>query len=358
MTPDQALQEASTGNLRPVYLLVGEERHLESEVLKALREATLAGGVPGLNEDQFQAGESTVDHVLAAARTLPMMAKRRLVVARGLERWEGRDGKEPAAGRDAKHDPFERLLEYAKSPASTTTLLLVGSGLDKRRRIVNTARNEGWLVACEPLARADLPQWIVRRVQARGNRIDASTADLIAELVGPDLAPVADAVERLCLYAGEGQPITEEAVSECVVKLRPGTVWELLGAIGRRDRGAALRALAEVFEPHEGPRLIGLIAWSTRQLLRFESAMREGLPPPEAAKRAGAPPFKARELAQQVKGLPAGELERWLVTLSELDLNLKGGSKRPAQAVLEAGILELCRAPERRGAARPSPPKA
>ena len=91
MTPDQAIQEAKTQALRPVYLLVGEEHYLVAAVLKALREASLAGGIAGLNEDQFQAGETSVDAVLAAARTLPMLAKRRTVIARGLERWESRD---------------------------------------------------------------------------------------------------------------------------------------------------------------------------------------------------------------------------------------------------------------------------
>ena len=49
MTPEQALREARERSLRPVYLLVGEELYLQSAVIKALREATLEGGTPGLN---------------------------------------------------------------------------------------------------------------------------------------------------------------------------------------------------------------------------------------------------------------------------------------------------------------------
>ena len=52
---------------------------------------------------------------------------------------------------------------------------------------------------------------------------------------------------------------------------------------------------------------------------------------------------KARELAEQVKRIARPELERWLLTLAELDYALKGGSKRPAKSVLEHGILKLCR---------------
>jgi DNA polymerase-3 subunit delta len=151
-------------------------------------------------------------------------------------------------------------------------------------------------------------------------------------------------VERLCLYVGDGNEIEEDSVATCIVRLRAASVWELVGAVGRRDAGAALAALADVYDPQDrGLRLLGVLAWSTRQLLRFDSALRGGASPDQAAIRAGAPPFKARELNQQLKSLPRADLERWPELLARLDLELKGGSRRPAQAVLEAAILKLCR---------------
>lgn len=342
MTPDQALAEAARGELRPVYLVAGEEALLASSVVAALKAATMKGGIAGLNEDQHQAGEADVDRVLGDARTLPMMAKRRFVLVRGLERWEPRAGK--PEGKVTDKDPLEKLLDYAKAPSPSTVLVLLGAGVDKRRKLYTVARADGFLVACEPLARHELPQWIEQRVQARGCKINASVADLLAELTGPELSPVADAVERLCLYVGDGNEIEEDSVATCIVRLRAASVWELVGAVGRRDAGAALAALADVYDPQDrGLRLLGVLAWSTRQLLRFDSALRGGASPDQAAIRAGAPPFKARELNQQLKSLPRADLERWPELLARLDLELKGGSRRPAQAVLEAAILKLCR---------------
>jgi DNA polymerase-3 subunit delta len=343
VTPEQALAEAAQGELRPVYLVAGEEAFLASQVVTQLKAAACKGGVAGLNEDAFQAGEADVDRVLAAACTLPMMAKRRFVLVRGLERWEPKAGGK-SEGKPSDRDPFEKLLDYAKDPAKSTVLVLLGAGIDKRRKLYTVARSEGFLVACDTLARGDLPPWIQRRVSQRGCKISASVADLLAELTGPELSPVADAVERLCLYAGDGAEISEEAVSTCIVRLRTASVWELVAAVGRRDAGAALAALADVYDPQDrGLRLLGVLAWSTRQLLRFESAVRQGASPEQAAMRAGAPPFKARELSQQVKALPRVELERWPELLARLDLELKGVSRRPPQAILESAILTLCR---------------
>ena len=351
MTPEQAIQEAAEQKLRPVYLLIGDERHLESKVVQALKAAATKGGIPGLNEDQIQAQESDVETALSAARTLPMMAKRRFVLVRGLEHWEGREGSE--AKESKAQPPLDRLLEYCQAPSPSTTLVLVGGSLDKRRKLVTVARKDGWLVSCEALARADLPGFIERAARERGNPLEPGVADLIAELAGPELGPVTDALERCCLYAGVGNAVTEDVVAECVVRLRTKTVWELVGAVGKRDSGAALAALSEVYDPQDrGLRLLGVLAWSTRQMLRFESALSEGLSPNDAAVRAGAPPFKARELAEQVKRIARVDLERWLETLAELDYALKGGSKRPAKSVLEHGILKLCRGSDTRPAQR------
>jgi DNA polymerase-3 subunit delta len=344
VTPDQALAEAAQGELRPVYLVAGEEAYLASGVVQALKAACLKGGIAGLNEDQYQAGEAEIDKVLAAARTLPMMAKRRYVLLRGLERWEPKAGSK-SEGKVTDKDPLEKLLDYAKAPSPSTVLVLLGGGIDKRRKLYTQAKADGFLVVCEPLSRSDLPQWIEQRVRARGCSINPSVADLLAELTGPELSPVADAVERLCLYAGDGNEITEDSVATCIVRLRAASVWELVSAVGRRDAGAALAALADVYDPQDrGLRLLGVLAWSTRQLLRFDSALRGGASPDQAAIRAGAPPFKARELSQQVKALPRADLERWPELLARLDLELKGGTRRPPQAVLESAILKLCRA--------------
>src|SRR6185503_10607931 len=91
MTPEEAIREAKAKELRPIYLVAGEERYLASEVVQALRDATLDGAIPGLNDETLTAGEASVDSAIDAARTLPMMARRRWVLVRNIERWEGRE---------------------------------------------------------------------------------------------------------------------------------------------------------------------------------------------------------------------------------------------------------------------------
>lgn len=342
LTPDDLYKRVANADLPAFVLVVGEEAHSRDLVVATLREATLAGGMAAMNEDTFVAGEASVDALLTAARTLPMFGKRRFVLAKHLERWE--------TAKQAANDPFERLLDYSKEPASSTVLVLVANKLDGRRRLVSEGKKRDYIVNCAPLPRAALPRWVETRVRERGATISRSVAELIVEVTGTELPALADAVERLVLYVGPGKEIDEPAVDTNLTKLSTATVWELVGAVGRRDVGAALRAVDAVFDPQDrGLPLLGVLAWSARQLLRFEAAIRSGCSPPEAAQRAGAPPFKARDLAEQTKLVTRVELERWLEMLARVDLALKGGSRRPPKAIIEQAVMTLARAA---GAAR------
>lgn len=338
MAEASLLSKARRGELLPFYLVVGEESFLSREAVSVLKAAATEGGIPGLNEDQLLAQETTVEHVLSAAKTLPMMAKRRLVCVRGIERWDAKDEKKKGVSA------LDRLLDYAQNPAETTVLLAVGGKLDKRRRLFTAAKKQGFLIACDPLPPARLPSWIAARASELGAKLAPGAAEMIAEFAGPSLSQLSDALERLSLYVGSSGTIDEEAVAMSLVRLKPTTVWELVGAVARRDRGQAIKALAEVYDPQDrGLRLVGVLAWQTRQLLKFEAAMRAGLGPQEACKAAGAPPFKARDLSQQVRSIPRQQLESWLPVLSGVDRALKGGSKRPPKAILEHALFELCR---------------
>jgi len=347
VTPEEAIAEAGE-KLRPVYLVLGEERLLVDRVVAALREASGKGGVPGFNEDRFTAGEAQIGTIIGAAKMLPMMAPRRFVMVRGLDRWEkkeGEDDKPAAAGKKGKPEaaPLDELAEYTKDPPPSTVMVLVAPKLNGQRRLVTAAKKGGFLVSCEPLSREALPRWIEKAARDRGHKIAPDVADLLAEIAGPELGYVDDAIERLSLYVGKGAAIDEDAVAAIVTRVRQSSVWELLDALGKRSTAAALAILADVYDPRDGGlRLLGAVSWSVRQLVKFESAIRSGADARDAAARAGMPPFKANDALRTVRAVPAGTLPAWLGLLAETDLALKS-SRRPAQAVLEAMLIEMCK---------------
>lgn len=344
MTPDEAIKRAEQNDLLPVWLLLGEERVLRDQALAAITKAALSGGLAELNLDKFTAGETPIDKILGATRTVPMMAKRRVILVRGLERWDA-----SAAAADGEDDgkalpPLDRLADYAKAAIDTTCLILVAQKLDGRRKLVTLAKKAGFVVDCATVDARRLPGWIRERAKLKGHTIEPDVCELIAEVAGPDLSYLDDVIERLSLYVGPDSPITEDAVSICVTRVKLADTWKLVDAASTKDLGKVLALFADVYDPRDrGLPLVGAIAWSLRQLLKLDSALRDGASIDEAARRAGIyPAFRAREHAKKLKAFRPRELERWLVVVQETDVALKS-SRRPADAILEEMFTRLCR---------------
>jgi DNA polymerase-3 subunit delta len=341
VTPASAIASARNGQLLPVYVVAGDERFLRDQVVAELRKASLGNGIAAFNEDRFTAGEVDVDKVISAARTVPMMAPRRFVLVRGVERWEGSADDD---GSSKKETPLDRLAAYAAEPIDSTCVVLTATKLDGRRKLAAVAKKQGFLVMCDVLSRQELPRWILERFKERGNPCEPDVADLLAEIAGPELAYVNDAIERLALHAGLEKPVTESDVSECIARVRTADTWALVDAVRARELGTALKNLADVYDPRDrGLPLLGALAWSIRQLARFKAGLDAGLREDDAAKAAGVfQPFRVRELSQKAKTFRGRELERWVLVLAEADLALKS-SRRPAQAILEDMLTRLCR---------------
>ncbi|MBX3192454.1 MAG: DNA polymerase III subunit delta [Labilithrix sp.] len=342
MTPDQALEKVERGDLLPVWLIVGEERLLRDQVVAAITRAALAGGLPDFNHDKFTAGETDVDKIIGATKTVPMMAKKRVVFVRGLERWDTSAAESSEEGKSLP--PLDRLAEYAKAPIDSTCVILVAQKLDGRRKLVAAAKKQGFVVDCAQVEGRKLPGWIRDRAKHKGHAIEPDVAELIAEIAGPDLSYLDDVLERLSLYVGKGAPITEDAVAVNVTRVRLADTWKLVDAASTKDLGRVLALFADVYDPRDrGLPLVGAIAWSLRQLLKLQAALGNGASLDEAARRAGIyPAFRAREHAQKLKAFRPRELERWLVVVQETDFALKS-SRRPADAILEEMFTRLCK---------------
>lgn len=326
----EALKSARNGDLASIYLFVGEERFLADRAVALIRRRTMEGGIEGFNEDLFQGKGLAGRTVLEAAQTMPMMADRRFVLVRNLD--------DMAAGE------LDAFAEYFTAPSPSSVVVLIAEKLDGRSRFVKAAKKHGSWIDATPLKPASVRSFAVAESKERGHRMASDAADALVDAVGTDLAATSDALERLSLFVGANADITLAAVEACVTRVRTESVWVLVDAVSQRNARRAVGAAGSLLADREPPlKILALVSRQFRMLAKMREALAEGLPSGEAARRAGAPPFKADELASAAKRFKFADLERAFRVLSDTDLALKG-SKRPGGIVLEEAILALCRA--------------
>lgn len=327
-TLSDVTQRADQGSLDPVYVFVGTERLLVERAVEAIRRAIDAQGAPGFNVDIFDGKGLDASTVSAAARTLPMMADRRLVLVRHV------DAMTPTEQR--------QLADYLDDPADSACLVLTASKLDGREKLAKSAKKCGVLFEAKPMRGRELREFVRAEAQSRGHHIAPQATEALLEAVGDDLGAIDDAMERLSLFVGPGQRIDEAAVMTCVTRIRVESIWSLVDAIGLKDRRKGVSAAQSLLDDREPPlRLLAMVARQLRIVARMREALSAGMRPQDAAKQAGAPPFKARELTESARHFTADSLGRAFALIAETDRALKS-SKRPADVIVQEAVLELC----------------
>jgi DNA polymerase-3 subunit delta len=263
ITPSTALEQIAAGDLAPVYLVLGDDDVEQAEMAHAF-EQVVDEDLRAFNVDRFHGGESTLSEVIEAARTLPMMAPRRLVIVLRVERCLApkRENQSTAADLAA----FET---YLADPQPHACLVLVAGSLDKRRRTTARLLKRATVVTCGVIeSPGDAERWAKRRVESEGLKIAPAAARLLAARSGLNLTRLRGDVERLLLFVA-GQPSV--GVADVLEIVGPATAhddWAVARAIESGQAGQALKELALVLESGAAPHMVlGQLAWVARTKL-------------------------------------------------------------------------------------------
>jgi DNA polymerase-3 subunit delta len=293
--PADVRKQIKAGETAPIYLLTGDDQQARHDL--ALEFASLVDeGLHAFNVQSFYANEATttgardalIGEILGAARTLPMMAPRRVLLVHEAEKLlsprKSKDEDElppaPAPGKKKRAPtPNEELEAYVESPEPLTTLVFVAGPLDGNRRLVKLLRKGAVTVDCGTLETAAVAgQWIRTALQHDGLDIEPKAISALLESTGLSLGRIRAEVEKLALYVAGEQKITAQHVRDITTPVdEPGDGPVVGFAIRDGDVKTALRELTSMLDagmPHLP--ILGQIRWGAG-LLRPDRKARRAL---------------------------------------------------------------------------------
>jgi DNA polymerase-3 subunit delta len=313
----------------PVYLILGDD---EAEMSRLAADITtlVEDELRAFNVERIYAGEkgATASAIVEAARVLPMMSDRRVVVVLRGERLlkpkrRGKTAEDEDV--DIADDPpgdLDVLGDYVQAPVPSTTLVILASDIDRTRRAPKAIFKHATVVECWGLKSGKNPRFLDLRLAARmaeqmvrkaaaesGQQIDPAAARLVAARAGADIVRLRGDIERLMLYSVGKPTITVADVQEVVGAETAQDDWAVTNAISNRNAGEALRQVGLAMEAGAVPYMIlGQLAWFVREKL------------------ANADP---RRVPSAIEAL----------FRTDLDLKTSGGDPR---VLLERLVVELC----------------
>lgn len=248
-------RELARTRLPPVILIAGVDELRVIEAADAVRAKARADGCERAIYDVD--GRFDWDVLVGDFSALSLFASARLLDVRTPD---GKLGKE---GSDV-------VTKYCKDPPPGTTLLITFMDWSKRHAEaawVKAIAKAGHVLAMWALPRHKLPDWLLRRMAARG--IDASheAAELLAERVEGNLLAAAQEVDKLALLADGKRRIDTPQMQRLVADSARFDAFKLVDACIAGEPGRALRiARALRVEGEELPKLMGAMLPTLLQL--------------------------------------------------------------------------------------------
>ncbi len=321
----------------PVYLFHGEDSRLIGKALEAVVKKVDLGDLSDFNSDFFHGKESDPGSVIAAARTLPMMADRRLVVVKRVDEWKGK--------------AREALLDYLLDPSPTTVLAMSAEGLSLRgasakkedKDLEKAVNKTGQAVRFARPSRARLPAVIREMFAERGKRIGGEAVDLLIDLAGDETRGLEHQVDKVAIFVGEKDAVSRQDVLEAVADVKEANVFEFTDAIGAHDLEGALRSYRRMRDQGQEPLMIlAMLARHFRNLWRIGELAEEGESPVAIAKRLKMNEWVVKKsYMPQLPNFPLTGTGGVMKALADLDIQLKS-TRTDREVVFERTVIRLC----------------
>lgn len=324
----QALAQASPPS---VVCILGSEAYLRDRAVEMIKSSVLLGGFSSMNFDRFVGKEAAAASILAAVKTLPMMAKVRLVLVQEADAMPAEEA--------------NSFIPYLEQPSASTCLCLVAEALDQRTKWFMALKKHAFFVKTDPLTERQLPDFVKECAKNAQLSLTADAISQLIETVGADLGQLHQSIERVAHYVGLQGTAQPKDIEALVPNTRVQSVFKLVDALGANDIATSLRVLHTLLETKEPAlRLLALVVRHVRQLWVLQDALARtpNLSYAQAAQVAGVPPFAVGKLMDQARRLSKLQVEKMHEHVYQTDRALKRSRLNDAHH-LELLVLALCK---------------
>ena len=254
IAPDALPARLAAEPLRPAYLIAGAETLLLLEAADAVRGAARTQGCS--EREVFEVDARGFDwNAFAAQVNAPSLFSARRLLELHLP--TGKPGKEGG----------EAIAGFCANPPADVTLLVIAGAWSRQHggKWSEAVSRIGHFVEVREVRVHELPNWLERRLRARGLRADADAVRLLAERVQGNLLAAAQEVDKLALL-DDGRPLDAARMEQLIAESARYDVFGLVDAALNGQPAQVARMLAGLRAEGEAvPALMGMV---TMELLR------------------------------------------------------------------------------------------
>lgn len=326
-----------------VVFIKGDDEALMAQAVRAAVDDLVGDGdrslmVEEVGEERFtESGEPSVAALVTAAQTLPFLTDRRIVVGRQLTLF-------------SKAAQVLPLIELLAAPPDTTDLVLVWERASSTNRmpavpkgLTEALRSAGAeTIDAAPSGRGR-KSMLDERLATAPVRLDPGARSAIADRLGDDVGRLASILDTLASTFGPDARLTAEDVIPFVGEASDVPPWELTDAIDAGDIGLALEKLDRmvVGGGRHPLQTLATLQGHYQRALRLDGSRATDEKSAAAVLGMTGSTFPARKALNLQRKLGRERIGRVIGLLATADLDLRGASALPADAVMTVLVARL-----------------
>lgn len=310
-------------------LLSGKDESVLRAAVSDLIDELVGDGDRAMMVDEFEGEDYELREVADAAQTPAFLTDKRVIVARGVERFRA--------------DELPPLLRYLADPLETSDLVIVVSGGSVPKKLADAVKAVGTVANTSPPSRAkDLQGWISDHISAAGLRIKPDAAAQLGQWLGEDAGRLDGILATLTSTYGADHVLSFDEIEPFMGEAGGVPPWDLTDAIDGGDTPKALTVLGRMMNAG-GRHPLQIMA-----IMHSHYASIAKLDGVEARSEADAmaatglkSAYPAKKALASYRRLGSDATKRAVELLAQADLDLRGDTDLGDELVMEVLVARL-----------------
>jgi DNA polymerase-3 subunit delta len=325
------VNDIKSGNIKPIYFLMGEEPYYIDKLSDFIEENVLAEDEKGFNQTVLYGRDVTIEDIIGTAKRYPMMAERQVVIVK-----EAQD----------LSKTIDKLESYAENPMPSTVLVICYKykTLDKRKKVTKELAKSGIVYESKKLYENQVGEWIKRVLQGKNYGIEPKALAMLVEFLGTDLSKINNELEKLQIILPKGSTINPKHIEENIGFSKDFNNFELINALGSKNQLKAYQIVNYFAENEKANPMV--VTTSTVfgffvKLLKYHGLKDKN--PKNVATVLGVNPYFLKDYDVALKQYPMKKVSQIVGTLRDIDVKSKGvgANSTPTSDLLKEMLVKI-----------------
>lgn len=317
----------SKDSLANVYLFYGEENYKKRLYRDQLKKLVTGGN--DMNYSYFEGNSIDFNAVYDSVVTLPFFSDKRLVVVENSGKFKSKaqKGAEEGDAESKEENGDAVLLKILEDLPDSTCLAFFEEAAAKNKKTYKLIKEKGTIIECGADTDGDVISWLSKGFAQAGKKANRGALQLLVDRVGTDYDKLRREYEKILGYIGDHPEVTAEDVLAISSEDVESKIFDMLGAMGRKDVKRVLEKYNDLLVNREHPLyILAMLRIQFRTLLQTAELRNKGYTTQDVARILKKRDFVIRNAEGYLRGgFKMKDVRDILDEISETDRKIKSG---------------------------------